>query len=96
MKKAFKIIFFIVLPILIALIIIVLVALPPVAKNYINKHGKEYTGRKLSVNQIRINYFTSTFHVIGFKMFEADEQSTFVAFDSLTVNINPMRCFHRN
>ena len=93
MKKAFKIIFFIVLPILIALIIIVLVALPPVAKNYINKHGKEYTGRKLSVNQIRINYFTSTLNVIGFKMFEADEQSTFVAFDSLTVNINPMRLF---
>ena len=93
MKKAFKIIFFFVLPILIALIIIVLVALPPVAKNYINKHGKEYTGRKLSVNQIRINYFTSTLNVIGFKMFEADEQSTFVAFDSLTININLMRLF---
>jgi len=93
MKKAFKIIFFIVLPILIALIIIVLVALPPVAKNYINKHGKEYTSRKLSVNQIRINYFTSTLNVIGFKMFEADEQSTFVAFDSLTININLMRLF---
>ncbi len=93
MKKAIKIIVFIVLPVLIALIIIGLVALPPVAKNYINKHGKEYTGRKLSVNQIRINYFTSTFHVIGFKMFEADDQATFVAFDSLTVDINPLRLF---
>lgn len=93
MKKAVKIIVFFVIPVLIALIIIVLVALPPVAKNYINKHGKEYTGRKLSVDQIRINYFTSTFHVIGFTMFEADEQAPFVAFDSLTVDINPLRLF---
>ncbi len=88
MKKAVKIIAFFVLPVLIAL-----VALPPVAKNYINKHGKEYTGRKLSVNQIRINYFTSTFNIIGFTMFEADEQAPFVTFDSLTVDINPLRLF---
>jgi hypothetical protein len=93
MKKAFKIIVFIVLPVLIALIIIVLVALPPVAKNYINKHGKEYSGRKLSVNQIRINYFTSTFSIIGFTMFEADDLAPFVAFDSLTIDINPLRLF---
>ncbi|NEW83753.1 MAG: DUF748 domain-containing protein [Mariniphaga sp.] len=93
MKKAVKIIVFFVIPALIALVIFALVALPPVAKNYINKHGKEYTGRKLSVDQIRINYFTSTFHVIGFTMFEADEQAPFVAFDSLTVDINPLRLF---
>lgn len=93
MKKAFKIIIFFVLPVLIALIIIVLVALPPVVKNYINKHGKEYTGRKLSVDQIRINYFTSTFHMIGFTMFEANGQAPFVAFDSLTFDINPLRLF---
>jgi len=93
MKRAIKIIVFFVLPVLIALIIIALVALPPVAKNYINKHGKEYTGRRLSVDQLRINFFTSTFHVIGFKMFETDEQATFVAFDSLTVDINPLRLF---
>jgi len=93
MKKAIKIILFFVLPALIVLIVIVLIALPPIAKNYINKHGKEYTGRKLSVDQLRINYFTSTFSFVGFRMFEADEQTPFVAFDSLTVDINPLRLF---
>jgi len=93
MKKAIKIILFFVLPALIVLIIIALIALPPVAKKYINEHGKEYVGRKLSVDQLRINYFTSTFSIIGFRMFEADEQTPFVAFDSLTVDINPLRLF---
>ena len=93
MKKAIKIILFFVLPALIILIIIALIALPPVAKKYINEHGKEYVGRKLSVDQLRINYFTSTFSIIGFRMFEADEQTPFVAFDSLTVDINPLRLF---
>jgi len=93
MKKAIKIILFFILPALIVLIIIALIALPPVAKKYINEHGKEYVGRKLSVDQLRINYFTSTFSIIGFRMFEADEQTPFVAFDSLTVDINPLRLF---
>jgi len=93
MKKAFKIIVYFILPVLIVFVIIALVALPPLAKKYINEHGKEYTGRKLLVNQVRINYFTATFHVIGFTMFEADEQAPFVAFDSLTVDINPLRLF---
>jgi hypothetical protein len=93
MKKANKIITRIILPALIALIIIVLIASPYVAEKYINDHGKEYSGRKLSVNQIRINYFTTTFNIIGFKMFEADEREVFIAFDTLTVDINPLHFF---
>lgn len=91
MKSLFKIITLFILPALVVLIIIVLIALPYVSKNYINKHGKEYTGRNISVNQIRINYFTSTFNLIGFKMLEADGQKTFVAFDTLTIDLNPLR-----
>jgi hypothetical protein len=91
MKRIVRIITRFVLPLIIVLMVAALVVLPHVAKNYINKHGKEYTGRKLSVNQIRINYFTRTFNIIDFKMFEADERETFVAFDTLTVKINPLR-----
>jgi len=91
MKRAIRIITFFILPALIAVIIMSLMALPYVAKNYINKHGKEYAGRNMSVNQIRINYLTTTFNVIGFKLFEADGQKTFVAFDTLTIDLNPLR-----
>jgi len=93
MKKALKIILYIILPSLITLIIIALFALPYLAKDYINKHGAEYSGRKLSVNQIKIDYFTTTLSIIGFKMFEADQQTPFVAFDTLTVKVNPIRLF---
>lgn len=93
MKKVVKIITFFILPAIIVLLVVALIALPHVAKNYINKHGKEYTGRKLSVNQIGINYFKTTFNIIDFKMFEADDRETFVAFDTLTVKISPLRLF---
>ncbi len=91
MKTAIRIIIRFIIPGLIVLIVAALISLPHLAKNYINKHGKEFTGRKLSVNQIHINYFTTTINIIDFKMFEANDTETFVAFDTLTVNINPIR-----
>jgi len=93
MKRTTRIIIFFVLPAFIVLIIIALIALPYAAKNYINKHGKEYSGRKMSVSRVRINYFTTTFNIIGFKLFEADERTSFIAFDTLTVDVNPIRLF---
>ena len=91
MRRFLKIIAIYVIPAVIVLVIISLVALPHFAKKYINEHGKEYTSRKIAVDQIRIDYFSATLGVIGFKMFEADEQQTFVAFDTLSVKINPFR-----
>lgn len=93
MRKAIKIITFIVIPVLIALIVIALFALPYVAKNYINKHGNEYVGRKIAVDQIQINYLSATLKVIDFKLFEADEQATFVSFDTLLVDVKPFHLF---
>lgn len=91
MKKTMRIILKFVIPGLITLIIIGLFAVPFIAKKHINKHGKEYTGRNLSVDRIRINYFTATLSVIGFKMFEAAGNQTFLSFDTLTVDVNPFR-----
>ena len=93
MKRVVKIIIFFILPAFVLLLIAAMIALPYAAKDYINKHGKEYTGRQLSVDQIKINYLTTTFNVLGFKMLEADERETFVSFDTLTVDVNPMRLF---
>jgi len=90
MRKAIKIFLLYVLPAIIMLIIIALIAFPHVAKKYINEHGKEYTGRKLAVDQIRINYFTQTLRVIDFKMFEPDDRQSFIAFDTLLIKINPV------
>ncbi len=89
MKKAVKIIIYIVLPVILALLILVLIALPYGIKKYVNEHGAEYTGRKMSVQDIKINYFKATLNVIDFKLFEADGQHTFVSFDTLMVHIAP-------
>ena len=89
MKKLVKIIAYIVLSILIILIVIALIALPKVARNYINEHGKELIGRKISVNQVHINYFKGNLNIVDFKLFEADEQSPFVRFDSLLIVFKP-------
>lgn len=89
MKRTYQILLYFVLPVLLALLIIVLIALPYGLKSYINKHGVDYTGRGISVQDIKINYFKTSFSVIGFKMLEADGKSTFVSFDTLQLRISP-------
>ena len=89
MNKAIKIFVRIILPVILGLTLLFLILLPYGLKKYINEHGNEYTGRKISVQDIQINYFTTTFRILDFKMFEADNKATFVTFDSLTVDISP-------
>jgi len=93
MRKAVKILIYLVLPVMAGLMLLALLFLPYGIKRYINNHGNEYTGRKISVGEIKANYFTSTFSVHDFRMFESDGTSTFVAFDTLLVDIKPLPLF---
>ncbi len=89
MKKSAKRILYYAIPLILALILIVLLILPYGIKKYINDHGIEYTGRKTSVRDIKLNYFTSTLSVLDFKLYEADGKAMFVSFDTLLVHISP-------
>ena len=89
MKKTIKIFIYLVLPVLLVLILAVLIVLPYGIKKYINEHGNEYTGRKMSVQEVKISYLSSTFRVIDFKLCEADGKTNFVSFDTLLVKISP-------
>ncbi len=91
MKKVLKVVGLIILPALIVIIAIVLSVMPYFATKYVNEHGKEFTGRKIALNEIRFNYLTTTLNVIGFKMFETDEQRPFVTFDTLRIKFKPFR-----
>lgn len=93
MKRSIKILIYIVLPVFIGLTLLALILLPYGLKRYINEHGIDYTGRKISVGDIKANYFTSTFSILDFKLFEADGKSTFVSFDTLLVDIKPLPLF---
>ncbi len=64
---------------------------PYIARSYINKNGKELIGRNINLEKIRINYFTFTFRIIGFKLYEKNDTSVFVRFDTLLVDLQPIK-----
>jgi hypothetical protein len=80
---------------ILGLVILILVLLPGFARRYAVNHSKQLLGRQIELEKLKINYFTTTIRLIGFKMYEADEKETFVSFDTLLVNLQPLN-FLRN
>lgn len=68
MKKFIKILG-ITLIIIAFLVIICAIIAPPIAKNYINKHGKELVGRKIQINGLYSNLFTGYNRMTDFTPF---------------------------
>jgi hypothetical protein len=62
---------------------------PVLVKNYAIKNSKELLGRQIDVDGLRLNFFTGNMHLTGFEMYEPDDQTVFVSFDTLNVNIEP-------
>jgi hypothetical protein len=76
---------------LIASVVIAMLMLPFIAKKVLVKNGKEWTGRKIIIDDIGFNYFTGTLRITGFKMFESNETDVFISFDTLLVDAEPHR-----
>ena len=74
-----------------AIIFMALLLAPGVVKQIAVKKSKELIGRQISLEKLKINYFTSTIRLIDFKLFEADDKELFVSFDTLLVNLAPLR-----
>ncbi|MGB0881496.1 MAG: DUF748 domain-containing protein [Vicingaceae bacterium] len=81
---------------LIALIIIVLVAIPIIAKNYINSNGKELIGRKVNLESLSLNYFTGGVSLGEFTIFEENDKDVFLAIKKLEVNPNITKIIGQN
>jgi hypothetical protein len=80
------------IPVLIVLTIgLILMLLPNIVKNYTVKHSKELLGRQISLEKLKVNYFTGTILLTDFKMLEADDRENFVSFDSLIIDTEPYR-----
>ncbi|WP_297096655.1 DUF748 domain-containing protein [uncultured Draconibacterium sp.] len=80
--------------VLLSLIVIVVVALalaPGFIKNYINKNSVELSGRTITIEKIKYNYFTSTLQVYNMAMYEQNNTDIFVGFDTLFLNMKPLR-----
>ena len=72
-------------------ILLTLVFLPVLTKNYIINNSKELIGRPISLDQLKINYFTGTLSVFDFQMFETDNRTIFATFDTLIINTIPYK-----
>ena len=76
---------------LLVLIVLLLILLPLLIKNYAINNSKELVGRQIDMDKLRLNYFTGTIKVYDFKMFEANDTDIFVSFDTLIVNTVPYK-----
>ena len=82
--------------ILIAILLVVIILLlifPKIAKSYVINNSKELVGRQIQIDKLKLNYFTSTAKIMGFKMFEQNDQDTFVSFDTLIVDAELYKYF---
>ena len=41
-------------------------------------------GRQISLDKLKLNYFTGTVSITDFKMFEPDDKEVFVSFDTFS------------
>jgi hypothetical protein len=60
------------------------------------KRSKDLIGRQISLSKLKVNYLTSTIRIIDFNMLEADEEEVFVSFDTLLVNLAPLKLIRKN
>jgi hypothetical protein len=86
MSKKYKVIF-----IITGIILIGLFFLPTIIKNYAINNSKELIGRQIDIGNLKYNYFSSTVQVYDFKMFEQNNKDHFTTFDTLIINLEPLR-----
>lgn len=86
MKKWLKITLIIVCSIFL-LLFIVLSLVSPVAKSYVNSHGKELVGRKINVEKLRVNALRGRVRIYDLTLFEDDDTTAFFTFDTLDVSV---------
>ena len=86
MKKWLKITL-IVLGSLLLLLLLVSMLVSPIAKSYVNKHGKELVGREINVEKLRVNVFAGRVKVYALTVFEDDNTTAFFSFDTLDVSV---------
>ena len=80
-----------ILLIVLGVIILILVLLPTIIKNYVINNSAELVGRKIEIGNLKYNYFSSTLEVHDFKMLEQNGKDNFTTFDTLIINLEPYR-----
>jgi len=73
------------------LILLGLILLPGIVKRYAIKHSPELIGRSIELDRLKLNYLGGKIRITDFVMYEANQQEKFISFDTLMVDIKPLR-----
>lgn len=84
--KALKTVGIVILSIVLLITLISLLA-GPIARGYVNKHGRDLLGRDTRVDHIRTNLWNGHVSVEGLKVKESDGESLFLNIDTLDVSL---------
>ena len=90
MKKEWKIALWAV-GVLAGLVVLATLVAAPVAKGYINRHGEDLVGRRLHVEQLRLNVYTGHLALRGVSLYEDDGEAVFAGFDTLDVKAHLLK-----
>jgi hypothetical protein len=75
------------LAVLLGLVATALIGGPYFAKNYIEKNSVELVGRKIEMDRLHFNAFNGHVLITNFQLFEPDDATRFVQFDTLYINM---------
>ena len=72
-------------------VFLMLFFLSTIIKNYVVNNSEELIGRKLTLNELHINYFKVQVTVRDFALFETNKVDTFASFRELLINYDPWK-----
>ncbi len=80
---------------LLFLVILALILAPGIARKYVVRNSPELIGRTVEIDRLRLGYLAGRLRITGFNIYEADGSTPFVAFDTLLVDLKPLRLLKR-
>jgi hypothetical protein len=78
------------------LILIILIFAPLIVRKVVVNQSKEWIGRSISLEKLKVNYFTGTVKLIDFHLYEEDDTTIFLGFDTLIIDTEPYRYINNN
>jgi hypothetical protein len=70
--------------------------MPTIVRKVAVNKSKDLIGRRISLENFKLNYFTGTATLIDFKLYEKDDSSIFASFDTLLIDTEPYRLLKNN
>ena len=87
MKKWIKILL-VTLGIIAVLVVTTILLLPPIAKNYLEKHSKELVGRQITIEKLRFNVLNGKLRIDQIAMLEPNDSTTFASLGNFYTRIH--------